>query len=433
MIAFVLVAGTIITLGHYFVWRRVVRAVALPKPWRRAATGAFLGFGLVLILVLGLTRVIDRDHLFPAAMVAYTWLGFFFYLVTSLIVVDLGRLTAWFVGKIRGAAPKTPQITLANDDTSARDDSGVAERAGDGAIPLEDLSPGSDAAAPPELVSDASRRLFLTRSVVAGAVLVSGCSATLALRGAMDIETPLVPIRLAKLPRALDGFRLAVISDLHIGPVLDGSFAARVAELTKRSKPDLIVILGDVVDGTLRGLSGDVGILGALSAPAGVAFVTGNHEYYSGVEAWTGYFRGLGWRVLDNERVRIGDKGPGGASFDLAGVNDIGARRGWAMPPDLPKALAARDDQRALVLLAHQPRQIFEAAAAGVDVQLSGHTHGGQIWPFGGLARLREPYLSGLHQHSATSQIYVTRGTGFWGPPMRLFAPPEITTIVLTT
>jgi predicted MPP superfamily phosphohydrolase len=194
-----------------------------------------------------------------------------------------------------------------------------------------------------------------------------------------------------------------------------------------------VAVTGDLVDGGVPELGAAVEHLARLSAPHGVFFVTGNHEYYSGVGPWLAELRRLGIRVLENERVAVGDAG---AALDLAGVHDWSSRglrsgRGH----DLARALAGRDPERALVLLAHQPRGIGDAVRAGVDLQLSGHTHGGQIVPFDLLVRATHPYVKGLHRHEEDGRaghIFVSRGTGYWGPPLRLGSPPEIAKLVLT-
>jgi predicted MPP superfamily phosphohydrolase len=173
--------------------------------------------------------------------------------------------------------------------------------------------------------------------------------------------------------------------------------------------------------------------LAGLRARHGAYFVTGNHEYYSrsGAHSWMDELERMGLRVLRNQRVAIGS---GTESFDLAGVPDHGAIRFPDDGPaeDIAGALAGRDPSRAVVLLAHQPIAIHQAASLGVDLQLSGHTHGGQIWPWGALVRLQQPFIRGLHR-IGESQLYVSCGTGFWGPPMRLGAPAEITEIILRT
>jgi predicted MPP superfamily phosphohydrolase len=198
-------------------------------------------------------------------------------------------------------------------------------------------------------------------------------------------------------------------------------------------RPDLVAVTGDLVDGTVGELGGATAHLARLQARHGVFFVTGNHEYYAGVGPWLAELRRLGIRVLSNERVAVGDAG---ASFDLAGVPDW-STRGLESPYalDLDRALTGRDPDRGLVLLAHQPRGVGEAVRAGVELQISGHTHGGQIAPFNLLVRAAYPYVRGLHRHEEdgrSGQIFVSRGAGYWGPPMRLGSPPEVAKIVLT-
>jgi predicted MPP superfamily phosphohydrolase len=238
-----------------------------------------------------------------------------------------------------------------------------------------------------------------------------------------------LPVTLKRLPKQLEGLRIAQITDLHIGLTRDGTWLAGVVAEVNELAADIVVITGDLVDGTVAELQDQVRALGDLRARYGVYFVTGNHEYFSGVDEWTAYLRSLGIRVLRNERVAIH---AGAVSFDLAGVDDFRSGRYPGQGADLPKALAGRDPQRLVILLAHQPAAIDEAAQHGVDLQLSGHTHGGQIWPWGYMVRLQQPYVSGLHKHGDTdTQIYVSKGTGYWGPPMRLGAPAEITHITL--
>jgi hypothetical protein len=193
-------------------------------------------------------------------------------------------------------------------------------------------------------------------------------------------------------------------------------------------KPDLVAITGDVVDMPVDLLGEEDAVLRGLKSRYGTFLATGNHEFIYGVEPWMDFFRSLGIQVLDNRHVSVGEP----VGFDIAGVHDYRAKVfDSAHQPDLERALAGRDPQRELVLLAHQPKQVHEAAEAGVGLQLSGHTHGGQIFPFTFLTWLSQPYICGLHRHTERTQIYVTRGTGFWGPPMRVLAAPEITCIVL--
>jgi predicted MPP superfamily phosphohydrolase len=257
---------------------------------------------------------------------------------------------------------------------------------------------------------------------VVAAATVAGLRAALAKPRVRRVE-----VRIERWPESRDGFRIVQLSDLHIGPILGRAFAAGLVAEVKRLAPDLIVLTGDLVDGSVNHIRDEVEPLARLSAPHGCYFVTGNHDYYSGAEAWVERVRELGMRPLRNERVQIG---AGDQAFDLAGVEDH--RGDWirGSPEDLAEALRGRDPDRPVVLLAHDPTSFGRAQTMQVDLQLSGHTHGGQIWPFVYLVRLAVPYAAGLLRRGR-SQLYVSRGTGFWGPPIRLFAPSEITEIVI--
>jgi predicted MPP superfamily phosphohydrolase len=275
-----------------------------------------------------------------------------------------------------------------------------------------------------------TRRVFVARGAAAGACVAAAGVAALGTRSALyEITTPEVAIGLARFPRELDGYQIALLSDVHIGPTLDGRFLRSVVEQTNAMRPDLIAIVGDLVDGSVAGIGSQVAELARLRARHGVYFVTGNHEYYSGADEWVAFLRRLGIQVLMNERVVLGDAR---AQFDLAGLPDLHARREGALAPDASAAAQGRDDQRELIMLAHQPLLIGQSAAVGAGLQLSGHTHGGQLYPFGALTVIAQPYLAGLHRHDDTdTQIYVSRGTGFWGPPMRVLAPAEISRLRL--
>jgi predicted MPP superfamily phosphohydrolase len=274
-----------------------------------------------------------------------------------------------------------------------------------------------------------SRRQFLARATGGAAALVGAGSVARGIieaRGeheVVDVEVPL-----AKLPRALDGFTIVQLSDLHTGMTIDRAFVQRVVDHANSLAPDLVALTGDLVDGPVDSLRDDIAPLGALRAKHGVFAITGNHEYYAGADEWIAAISTLGIRYLRNERVTIGK---GDEIFDLAGVDDHSADRWPGHGEDLARALAGRDESRALVLLAHQPRQVRRAAKFGVDLQLSGHTHGGQIWPWHYIVRLQQGgLLAGRYEHEGT-QLYVTRGCGYWGPPVRLLAPLEITRVIL--
>ena len=234
-----------------------------------------------------------------------------------------------------------------------------------------------------------------------------------------------VRIPLAKLPKSASGYVIVQLSDVHVGPTLGREFVESIVRETNALAPDLIVITGDLVDGSVDQLREHVAALRDLKARDGVFFVTGNHEYYSGADAWIAHLGTLGVRVLRNERVDVR------GLFDLAGVDD--ASSAGALPhhgQDVAKAAQGRDPSRALVLLAHQPKALKDALAAQVDLQLSGHVHGGQLVPFNWLVRLQQPLVAGLYLVEKT-YVYVSTGTGYWGPPMRVGSGSELTRIEL--
>ncbi len=391
---FLVVSVSVLGGMHAYLWWRLVRDPSLPEPWRRIATV------LLAVLALGVPGGIFVARLGSgwvarvAPILAATWLGIAFVLFSTLLALDLARL------------------------------------AGDGlAFILDWMRTRPDPPADPE------RRLLLARALAGGALVAAGATTAYSMRSALGpAHIHEVPVKLERLPAALSGLTIAQISDLHVGPTLRDAEVRRVVEQTNALRPDLVAITGDLVDGSVPELGPAISHLAGLRSRYGTVFVTGNHEYYSGVGPWLAELRRLGVRVLQNERIRIGDAG---ASIDLAGVDDwreasFGA---GGYPGALGSALAGRDPDRSLVLLQHQPRGVDEAVRAGVELQLSGHTHGGQIFPFNFLVAWAYPYIAGLYRHRegrTGGQIFVSRGTGFWGPPMRLGSPPEIAKIVLT-
>jgi uncharacterized protein len=234
-----------------------------------------------------------------------------------------------------------------------------------------------------------------------------------------------VDVPIAGLPAALQGLSIVQITDLHVGASIKRPYIERVVDAVNALRPDIIAVTGDLVDGSLRDLGRHTEPLGRLAARYGAFFVTGNHEYYSGVAEWIGEVRRLGLSVLMNEHVVLRHHG---VAVVVAGVTDYSA--GWFHPShrsDPAAALAgAPSDAGVKLLLAHQPRSAFAAAPLGFDLQLSGHTHGGQIFPWKYLVRLQQPYRAGLHRLGGL-WVYISCGTGYWGPPQRLGAPSEIT------
>ncbi|KXU83629.1 serine/threonine protein phosphatase [Caballeronia megalochromosomata] len=238
-----------------------------------------------------------------------------------------------------------------------------------------------------------------------------------------------VDVPIDNLPAALDGFTIAQISDIHVGPTIKRHYVERIVAAVNGLEPDLIAVTGDVVDGTVPNLADHTRPLAGLSARHGTFLVTGNHEYYSGADKWIAEFRRLGLTVLLNQHVVLNHDG---AQAVIAGVTDYSAGSfDPANRSDPAKAISgAPDDATVRVLLAHQPRSATAAAEAGFTLQLSGHTHGGQFLPWNFFVRLQQPFVAGLVKFNGL-WVYTSRGTGYWGPPKRLGAPSEITLVRL--
>jgi predicted MPP superfamily phosphohydrolase len=238
-------------------------------------------------------------------------------------------------------------------------------------------------------------------------------------------EVRSVNVPIADLPAPLHGFTIAQISDIHIGPTIKREYVAAIVDAVNHLDADMIAVTGDLVDGSVKQLSVHTQPLSRLSARHGAFFVTGNHEYYSGVSGWVAELRRLGLRVLMNEHVVLQHKG---GVIVVAGVTDYSAHHyDPAQQSDPAAAIAgAPTDAAVKLLLAHQPRSAFAAEPAGFHLQLSGHTHGGQFWPWTFFVRLQQPFTAGLRRLGSL-WVYTSRGTGYWGPPQRLGAPSEIT------
>ena len=377
MVIALVVLTTLTWLVHRYAWARLVRDASWPAPWGAALTVAIVVLAALVPVAFAGMRWLPRALNGPVAWVAYTWLGFLLYLFLLTVLSDAGR----GVASLLGALP-----------------------------------------------SDPDRRLFLSRMVAAG---VGAASGLIGLGGLVNVargyEVRRIRIPLTKLPASASGYRIVQLTDVHVGPTIGRAFVEGMVREANGLAPDLIVITGDLVDGSVKELRELVEPLRDLRARDGVFFVTGNHEYYSGADAWIAHVATLGIRVLRNERVDVR------GVFDLAGVDDASSR---GMLPghgqDVAKALEGRDPSRAVVLLAHQPKAVHDAHEHRVDLQLSGHVHGGQMVPFNWLARLQQPFIAGLHRLGDT-WVYVSTGTGYWGPPMRVGTGAEITHIELVS
>ncbi|HEX3765358.1 MAG TPA: metallophosphoesterase [Kofleriaceae bacterium] len=379
----VLVRTAVFASIGYYEWRRLVRDTGLRGAPRIAVTVA-IGASVAPLAASGILRGGGVPRLSgPIAWPGFLgWAGFAL-VFAGLVAVDAGRLVVWLARRAARVEPMDPSRRQA----LARITGGTVS-----ALVIAEVGAGVVAARRPPPVVD-------------------------------------VPIRLARLPAALDGFTIVQLTDLHVGATIDRDWVASLVARTSALAPDLIALTGDLVDGSVDELRDDIAPIGALRARHGVYFVTGNHEYYAGADAWIAELRRLGIRVLRNERTAIER---GGAAFDLAGIDDFSAaQHAPGHGPDLAAALAGRDPARAVVLLAHQPRQVHDAAAHGVDLQLSGHTHGGQVWPWHYLVAAQQGGLIAGRYRVGATELYVSRGAGYWGPPVRFGAPAELTRVIL--
>jgi predicted MPP superfamily phosphohydrolase len=245
-----------------------------------------------------------------------------------------------------------------------------------------------------------------------------------------------VDVPIANLPEALQGFNVAQISDIHVGPTIKRSYLTRIVERVNSLDADMVAITGDLVDGSVRELRDDVAPLKKLTSTHGTFFVTGNHEYYSGALGWIDALRALGVKVLLNEHVvlhhNVDEQDPEPAMMVVAGVTDFSAHHFDEAHRSSPELAMSGAPVQAVfkLLLAHQPRSAHAALQAGFDLQLSGHTHGGQFWPWNHFVKLQQPFTADLHKLQSL-WVYTSRGTGYWGPPKRFGAPSEITLLRL--
>ncbi|MFF3718276.1 metallophosphoesterase [Streptomyces prasinus] len=458
VIVFVLVALLVLAVlvtGNWYLWRRLFRdTTGAPGTVRRIgavviAGGWALTFAAFFATRSGLPFWLKQVLAWPG----YLWLALCLYLLLAVLAGEvvrpvLRRVLERRAGRTTTATPPDQEpkqepkpepepasipagMTAAETTPAAPAAPGTSQPAdADTPAPAGTTPPApaartpEDPAAPADPVGP-SRRLFVSR-VIAGAAVATavgtvGYGTYGTVRGP---KVKRVTVPLAKLPRAAHGYRIAVVSDIHLGPVLGRGFAQKVVDTINSTQPDLIAVVGDLVDGTVKELGPAAAPLAQLRSRHGSFFVTGNHEYFSGAEEWVDEVRRLGLNPLENARTEL-------PHFDLAGVNDL-AGESEGQGPDYAQALGDRDRARACVLLAHQPVMVHEAVDHGVDLQLSGHTHGGQLWPASYLAAAANPTLAGLDRYGDT-QLYVSRGAGAWGPPTRIGAPSDITVIELAS
>jgi len=407
-VLFAIATGLATVAVHVYLYRRLFRDTSESRPWRRVGMGVMAVLGTLLVLSWSVTRFLPMDATFAVATAVWTWMGMAIYLLLALAVQDAVRKAA---ARMWGSREEAAVVAMTAHTADA----------------TRTLTVTVDAS--PAQPVDVERRRLLARATAGGAVLaaggVTGCGMWNAFHPPVVNE---VAVKLPGLPKALDGFSIVHLSDIHVGPVIQRRFMDELVRRCNALRPDLVCITGDLVDGHVASLSPAVSALSELKSRHGTYFVTGNHEYYWSDAAWADALERMDVHVLRNRHVRIGDAA---ASFDLVGVDDWSAgKMGFSQRYDLAAATAGRDSDRASVLLAHQPSNWKVAAQEGMGLQLSGHTHGGQFFPFTLAVSAIWEHDAGLF-HEGDRHLYVSRGTGFWGPPLRVGAPPEIVRVTL--
>jgi predicted MPP superfamily phosphohydrolase len=382
-------------LATYITLRLFYRA-AFRRIWKIAIAFGIVGTLFLPVIMIILRRTgVDNRLIDILVWSGYLGVGFLSFVFTCLVIRDLLWLPAGAFNKIRAQISKsTPKKAASN--------------------PIE----------------NPSRRGFLVNSMNYGILATAALSTGYGIAEAKQTpEVKEVPVLIPHLPAQFEGFRIVQITDVHISPTFRRACVEEIVAVVNTLNADIVALTGDLVDGTVEQLADDAAPLGKIKSAMGNYFVTGNHEYYSGAIEWIAEVRRLGFSVLINEhRIITSDQ----RKILLAGVTDY--RESRMLPDhrsDPLKALKAAPATDVKILLAHQPKNIFDAASAGYDLQISGHTHGGQFFPWNLFVGFTQPYVSGLHTHENT-QIYVSRGTGYWGPPLRVGSPSEITLIKLT-
>ena len=382
---FFLIVFIILSIAYSWVGWRLITPLPAGSVWRWVVIGVLAVQFVSIFASFAMLRSLGPGGwAAPLYWLAYGGMGLFSLVFTGLVVTELGWLGA------RGAdvVAKTKLIPV-----------------------------------------DEGRRMFFRRSMNLGVLGLAGMAGAFGVwRARRHPAVVAVEVPIENLPEELDGYRIAQISDLHLGPTLSGAFMSRVVKTVNGLEADMVAVTGDLVDGSTEHLRKHVEPLTDLDSPDGTFFVTGNHEYYSGAESWCRTITGLGLNVLNNAHAVI-ERGP--ARLLVAGVTDYRAHH--ILPAHRSDPAAAVTDApecHARVLLAHQPSSCFAAKPHGFDLQLSGHTHGGQFFPWNFVVGRFHPFVKGLSPWGK-GWVYVNRGTGYWGPPMRIGVPSEITLLTL--
>jgi predicted MPP superfamily phosphohydrolase len=382
-------------MAAYITWR-LFGAARIGRLWRLAiAMGIVAVFFAAPFNILLRRAGVDNTGVEILVWAGYVGVGFLSFIFTFLVIRDFLWIPAILSKKIKGLLSRGAEEEICSENPA---------------------NPG--------------RRRFLINGMNYGIAATASIFTVYGFAEARQVpDVKEVTIPILGLPEDFEGFRIVQISDIHVSPTLRRDFVEEVVVVANRLDADIIALTGDLADGLVSQLAYDVAALKNLTSTEGNFFVTGNHEYYSGVDDWIRHVKRLGFTVLLNEHRLISR---GKSRLLLAGVTDY--RGGNFMKSHLSdprKALAGAPSVDAKILLAHQPKSIFDAAKAGFDLQISGHTHGGQFFPWNLLVGLDQPFVAGLDRYENT-QIYVSRGAGYWGPPVRVGSPSEITLIKLT-
>ena len=395
MLIFFAITFTVLGLAYGYIGWRIIIPAELNSPWSWIAWAVLFLF-LIIPYVATYLHFTGKENPFTDVLswIGYIGLGFF----SLVFVFVLAKDVIWLLG-IAGEKIITFTGNLFSDNTR------------------------------PSLPPDPERRRFLINSINLGILGVSGMLTGYGIfeaRRSPYLKEVTVPIK--NLHKDLDGYTIVQFTDIHVGPTVKRSYVKKIVDQINGIEKDLVVFTGDLVDGSVKNLRDDVEPLRQISSPNGYYFVTGNHEYYSGVEEWIKEAEKLGFKVLINEHQVLTK---GNSKIILAGVTDTSG--GQFLPEqksDPHKALLGAPEADIKILLAHQPRSLYESSKAGYDLQISGHTHGGQYIPWNFMAKIGQPFIKGLHLFDKT-WIYVSMGTGYWGPPLRIGARSEITLIKL--
>jgi uncharacterized protein len=391
---FIVVAITALTLIYGYFGLRIIKPAAFSLKWKISLWAVLSIFYVAIPLAMIFRSNAPLSPVrIPLSWFAFVSFGFFTLTFSALLFRDASLIVCRFAKAL---------VALVRCFTSpARD---------------EDLE-------------NPSRRLFLVNSTNLAVLGVTGSLTGYGLAEARRVPKIVeVDVPLENLPPEFDGFRILQITDIHASMTVRRDYVQRIVDRANEQKHDMIAITGDLADGRVVDLGSETEPLADLRAKFGTFFVTGNHEYYSGVDSWLAEAERLGFIPLLNEHSIIQRHG---AEIVLAGVTDYRASR--IVPhhaSDPEAALAGAPEDSVKIMLAHQPKSVFQAEPAGADLLITGHTHGGQYFPWNYVVSLDQPYVHGLHRHGKT-HVYVSRGAGYWGPPIRVGAPSEITVLRL--